>query len=519
MGITVKFCSFLLAASVLTSALSAATCESLAGLKLPDTSITLAQRVPAGTFIPSQPFPAAGPRGGRGVVATNALPDFCRVAAVIKPSTDSEIKVEVWLPGSGWNGKFMGVGNGGFGGSINYPYMSEPLSLHYATASTDTGHEGAGLDASFALGHPERLIDFANRAVHEMTAKAKLIIEAYYGKPPSFSYWNGCSLGGGQGLVEARRFPADYNAIVAGAASNFLTHLTAAALWRHRILEQNPDGLVPPSKLALLHKAVMEACDARDGVKDGVLEDPRRCDFDPQALECKNGDTPACLTRAQVDAVRKFYAPLVNPRTNAQIFPGLERGGELLWGDSAATGAMVAQSRYGNGQWFRDAVFQDRNWDYRKFDFDRDLAEADRLDGGMMNNTEPNLRDFFKHGGKLLQYHGWADPGISPRNSVNYYKSVLDSMRAPGGLDGSYRLFMIPGMGHCSGGDGPTSFDPIPAIEQWVERGAAPDRIVASRRVDGKVDRTRPLCPYPQVAKYKGTGSTDDATNFVCTLP
>jgi len=371
------------------------------------------------------------------------------------------------------------------------------------------------LDASFALGHREKLIDHAYRAVHEMTVKAKLIISAYYGVPPHFSSWNGCSLGGRQGLVEAQCFPADYNGIVAGSASNFMTHLTAVSMWRYRILEQDPDGLVAPAKLALLHNAILEACDARDGVKDEVLEDPNRCNFDPEVLQCKNGDTSARLTAAQVDVVRKFYAPLVNPRTKEAIFPGLERGGELLWGNPAANGSMVTQTGYGKGQWFRDAVFQNPKWDYRTFDFDRDLAEADRLDGGMMNDTDPNLRDFFRRGGKLLPYHGWSDPGISPLSSVNYYKSVVDFTRDPK-LEDSYRLFMIPGMGHCWGGDGPTSFGPVRAIEQWMETKTGPDRIVASHWVDGKIDRTRPLRPYPQIAAYKGTGSTDEATNFVC---
>ena len=502
--------------SAATSAgITAQSCESLVSLTLPDTTITSAERVPAGTFKPPRPFPAAGPRGGLPVAAPDALPDFCRVVAVIRPSGDSNIRFEVWLPTSNWNGKFMGVGNGGFAGSINQPLMSEPLTRHYATASTDTGHDGAALDASFALGHAEKLVDHAYRAVHAMTVNAKLIISTYYGASPRFSFWDGCSLGGRQGLVEAQRFPADYDGIVAGTPSNAMTHLTAVSMWRYRILEQNPAGLVPPAKLALLHRAVVEACDARDGVRDGLLEDPRRCDFDPGALQCKNEDTPACLTAAQVDVVRKFYAPLVNPRTKEEIFPGLERGGELLWGDPAAQGSMVTQTGYGKGQWFRDSVFQDGKWDYRTFDFDRDLAQADRIDGGMMNNTDPNMREFFRRGGKLLQYHGWSDPGISPLSTVNYYKSVVDFTGSPK-LHDSYRLFMIPGMGHCWGGDGPTSFDPIRAIEQWVETKRAPDRIVASRWMDGKIDRTRPLCPYPQVAVYKGTGSSDEAANFIC---
>lgn len=488
-------------------------CATLASLALPDTVITIAQPVAAGTFIPPKTFPAAGPRGALPVVAANDLPDFCRVGGVIKPSKDSEIKFEVWMPTSGWNGKFIGMGNGGFGGSIPYHVMGAPLSRHYAVAATDTGHEGGGTDPSFALGHPEKLIDFAYRAVHEITVKSKLIIAAYYGQAPRFSYWNGCSCGGVQALSEARGYPADYDGIIAGAPANSLTHLTAAAVWRKRTIEETPGGLVPPAKLALLHQAVLEACDARDGVKDGILEDPRRCEFDPYTLACKdNKDEADCLTAAQVEVVRKLYAPLVNPRTKVPIFPGVEHGAELqLYANTAA------QSPYGAGQWLRDAVFQDPKWDYRTFDFDADLTRADRLDNGLMTQS-PNLRDFFRRRGKLLHYHGWSDPGISPMSSVDYYSSVLNSV-GDANVRNSYRLFMVPGMGHCFGGEGPTTFDPISAIEQWVEHGNPPDRIIASRWTAGKVDRTRPLCPYPQVASYKGTGSTDEAANFTCRMP
>jgi len=286
-------------------------------------------------------------------------------------------------------------------------------------------------------------------------------------------------------------------------------------VWRRQTVEASPDALVPPAKLAVLHKAVLDACDARDGVKDGILEDPAPCDFDPRKLACKSDDEAQCLTEAQVRTVQAFYAPLVNPRTQAQIFRGLERGGELIWSDRAANGGMVAQSAYGGGAWLGAAVFQDPNWNYKNFDFDSGMERADALDEGLMT-LSTNLQEFFARGGKLLHYHRWSDPGISPRSSIDYYRSVLNAVGRANDVRNSYSLFMVPGMGHCFGGDGATAFDPVSAMERWVEEGRAPDRMIASRWTDGKVDRTRPLCPYPQVAEYKRKGTTDNEESFVC---
>ena len=495
-------------------------CASLADVKLPDATISTAETVAARAFAPLGPFPE-GPLGGLGrlqFVAAKDLPEFCRVAAISKPSKDSEIKFEVWMPSrSNWNGRFMGIGNEAFSGAVEYPLMGAALARGYATVSTNTGHDGGLGDASFALGHPEKVIDFGYRAVHEMTLNAKLIITAYYGTAPKFSYWHGCSTGGRQGLMEAQRFPTYYDGITAGAPANFLTHLQAQAVMTKQAIQKNPDALVPPAKLAVLHNAVLEACDGRDGVKDGVLEDPTRCDFDPKKLECKGENGPSCLTPAQVQLVLKFYGPVVNPRTKEQIFTGYALGSELGW--SNFIGRMVPESLTGKGQYLRYAVFQDANWDYMSFDFDSQMAQADRLDGGVTNAINPDLRGFFRRGGKLLHYHGWNDPGISPFNSIDYYNSVLKFMGRADNVEGSYRLLMVPGMDHCAFGEGPNTFDAIGAIEQWVEHGTAPDSVIASHLTDGKVDRTRPLCPYPRIAKYKGTGSTDDASNFACALP
>jgi feruloyl esterase len=446
------------------------------------------------------------------------LPVFCRVVGEVKPTKDSDIKFEVWMPTSDWNGKFMGVGNGGWSGEIWYPFMGVALRRGYATASTDTGHEGSGEDASFALGHPEKVIDFGYRAVHEMTVKAKAIIAAFYGNAPKHSYWNGCSSGGKQGLKEAQRFPRDYDGITAGAPANFWTHLMVSGIWIADATHENQSGYLSKEKRSLLYKAVLDACDALDGVKDGVLENPKHCHFDPRVLQCKDKDGPDCLSAAQVEAARKVYAGPRNPRTGEQIFPGLEPGSEIE-SDFFASGPeppIVASH-------FKYLVFKNPNWDFRSLNFDRDVALADQLDNGIISATEPNLREFFAQGGKLLLYHGWNDGLIAPQNTINYYNSVLAAMGGSDKVQNSIRLFMAPGMEHCFGGDGPSDFETIVAVEQWVEKGKAPDRIVAAHLPKGptgptspKPDRTRPLCPYPQVARYKGSGSTDDAGNFVC---
>ena len=486
----------------------AVTCESLATLALPDTTITLAKPEPAGTFTPPKPVSFPGP-------PLDNLPAFCRVAAEIKPTKDSDIKFEVWMPASNWNGKFMGIGNGGWSGEIWYPFMGVALRRGYAAASTDTGHEGSAGDASFALGHPEKVIDFGYRAVHEMTVKAKAIIAAYYGDAPKHSYWNGCSSGGKQGLKEAQRFPRDYDGIIAGAPANFWTHLIVSGIWIADATRENPAGYIPKDKLPLLHKAVLNACDTLDGLKDGVLEDPRRCHFDPKVLQCKDTEGPDCLTAAQVEAARKIYAGPSNPQTGEQIFPGLERGSEGGW--SFFVGGPEPRIVASH---FKYLVFKNPNWDFRSLNFDSDVTLADKLDNGLITATDPNLKEFFAQSGKLLLYHGWNDGGIAPQNTINYYNSVTGAMGGSDKVQDSIRLFMAPGMDHCYGGDGPFAFDSIAPLEQWVEKGKAPDRIVAAHLPPGpapaKPDRTRPLCPYPQVAKYKGSGSTDDASNFVC---
>jgi len=504
-----SFTAGVLFAVLLTPVQAATTCENLTSLALPDTTITLAQPVAAGAFT----VPAGrGGRGGDPNAAFKDLPAFCRVAATLKPTSDSDIKFEIWLPASGWNGKLEANGNGGWTGSITPATLAAGVQRGYAAAMTDTGHEGGS--ASFALGHPEKLIDFGYRAVHEMTVKSKAIIAAYYGDAPKLSYWNGCSAGGRQALKEAQRYPEDFNGIVAGSPGINWTGRSTQAVWIAQANHKDEASTIPPAKFPVIHNAALEACDAADGVKDGIIEDPTRCKFDPQVLECKGPDGPACLTTPQVETARRIYASVTNPRTKEEIFPGHEPGSELGWN------TMAGPQPLGLGlDLFKFIVFKDPNWDYRTFNFDSDMALTLKADGGVMNALDPNLKAFIAHGGKIVQYHGWSDPQISPLSSVRYYNTVLDTLGGASKVTDSYRLFMVPGMAHCGGGEGTSNFDMLSAVEQWVEAKKAPDQIPASRVRDGKVDRTRPLCPYPQVAKYKGTGSIDDAANFSCKLP
>jgi len=499
-----------------TAVSAAATCDSLAALAVPGTSITMAQEVAAGQFTPPagpgrSTAPDArgrGPAPGLGPFA--GLPPFCRVAATLKPSSDSDIKIEVWMPASGWNGKFQAVGNGGWAGVISYPAMANALRRGYATSSTDTGHVGA--TGTFALGHPEKFIDFAYRSEHEMTVTAKAIIDRFYGRGPRLSYWNGCSTGGRQGLAEAQRFPDDYDGIIAGASANPRTYLNSWQISIAQATLKDPASFIPPAKYPMIHQAVVAACDALDGVTDGIIGDPTRCRFDPKSLECKDADGPSCLTAAQVTAARTVMSPVKNPRSGEEIFPGLEPGTELAWAGLVGGTEPVATAL----DQFKYVVFKDASWDWRTFDLARDLAAANKADNGTINAVNPDLTRFAGHGGRLLMYHGWSDGSVAPRASVNYYTSVVKAMGGAAKTAAWVRLFMVPGMGHCGGGEGPNTFDTVAALEQWVEQSKAPDRIVASRVANGKVERTRPLCPYPQAAVFTGAGSTDEAANFVC---
>jgi feruloyl esterase len=475
-------------------------CSSLTNLFITNTTVTSADDVPAGPYTPS------------GTSAPMNLPAFCRVRVLSRPVSDSEIHFELWMPPrSAWNGKFEGTGNGGFSSAMSYSTMATALNHGYATAGSDTGHEGGEL--TFGVGHPEKINDWAYRAVHVMTDTAKLIIRDYYGRLPQYSYFNGCSTGGQQALSEAQRFPADYDGIVAGDPGHNRIHLITGFLWSWEAIHKDTPNPLPASKLPMINKAVMAACDAIDGLKDGIIDDPRRCKFDPGTLLCKGQDADNCLTAPQVESIRKVYGGVKNPRTGEQIFSGWARGTEASWAPYFVDPAEARRNEF-----WRLWVFNDPNWDWRTFDFDRDLAYADTK-MAVVNSVDADLKPFKARKGKLVMYHGWADSDVPPEDGVRYYEAVQRAMGGPGQTTDFFRLFMVPGMGHCGGGAGPNTFDAVGALDQWVEQGKAPEKIIASHIAKGVADRTRPLCPYPQVAKWKGAGSIDDAANFVCTDP
>ena len=485
--------------ATITPVLYSAPCEQMQTLALAHTTITVAQPVAPGGFTP---------QGGRGAEAFKTLPAFCRIAATLTPVADSEIKIEVWLPESGWNGKLLSVGNGAWAGTISYPAMATALRGGYATASTDTGHTGN--NPNFITGHPEKVIDFGYRAVHEMTVTAKAAIVSYYGNAPKYSYWNGCSTGGRQALMEAQRYPNDYDGILAGAPAIYASRLQGMQVWASQTVHKDEASYIPPNKYPAIHAAVLQQCDALDGVKDGVLEDPTKCKFDPKVLICKEGDSASCLTAPQVEAASKLYAG-PRTRTGQPLFPGLQPGSENGWNTLAGPQPMSLATDI-----YKYLVFTNPNWDYKTINPETDFALAEKAIANTMDATNANLKPFTDRGGKLIMYHGWNDPGIPPMNSVQYYKNATDALGGTSKSMNSIRLFMIPGMNHCQGGDGTDRFDGVAALAQWVEGGKAPDQIIASHQTAGTVDRTRPLCPYPQVAVYKGSGSTDEAASFSC---
>jgi feruloyl esterase len=494
---------FILAGLTAAAIAVAADCEGLAKLTLPSTKITEAVPAPADKGVPAH----------------------CRVAGVISPSADSEIKFAVWLPTAGWNGKFLGIGNGGFAGSISTAGLAEAVRTGFASASTDTGHAATGgVDAAWALQHPEKIIDFGHRAIHLMTVQGKAITTAFYGSAPKRSYFSSCSNGGRQALMEAQRYPEDYDGIVAGAPANYWTHLmTNAAKNAHATLK-DPAAYFPAEKLPAIQAAALTACDKRDAVADGVIENPGKCGFDPAVLLCKGEETKACLTAPQVAALKELYGGLRDAKGKV-VYPGYAPSGEAETGGRGPwiTGTAPEKSLLFafSTNFFKYMVHSDPAWDYRTFNVERDLPAADKL-AVHLNATNPDLKGFHARGGKLILYHGWCDAAIPGQAVIDYYESVVKKM----GKDkaGSFvRLFMVPGMQHCGAGAGPNSFGQAGApkgeaasniamaLEQWVEKGAAPEQIVAARP-----GRTRPLCAYPKTAKYKGAGSTDEAGNFEC---
>ena len=495
-------------------------CNRLAKLSVANTTV-VAQLVTAGGFAaPGDPPPPA--------IADRykSLPQFCRVTAHSHPSNDSDIVTEVWLPASGWNGRFQAIGTGGFAGVIPYPSLATVLNRGYVTASTDTGHT-TGANAEWAFGHPEKIVDYGYRGIHEMTSIAKAAISAFYGSNAKHSYFVGCSNGGRQALMEAQRYPDDYDGILAGAPANNWTRLLTTALWSMQALGNDPESYIPAPKWKAVEAAVNHACDANDGVKDGVLNDPRQCRFDPGTIQCKPGDADnTCLTPKQALALRQIYQGPQDSR-GQRIFYGLLPGAESHqtgWESWVSGEALGKSSGFFFGkEYFSNMVYQDKAWDYRAANLEAALKAADERTGKALNATDPDLGRLAKHGGKLILYHGWNDPAIPATSTVEYFEAVQKKMGATE-TSRFARLYMVPGMQHCGGGPGATGiggniapFEPernvLSALEQWVEKGVAPGAIIASKPGSAM---TRPLCPYPQAATYNGAGDVNSAASFTC---
>lgn len=488
-----------LAAAQLAASMLSMSCGDLEALSLERARITSAEEIAAG------PFEApARPGGARS--APQHLPAHCRVKMVLEPSGDSNINVELWLPIDDWNGRFLAVGNGGWAGSIQgYGDMQMALQRGYATAATDTGHSADdGPAGMFALGHPEKIVDFAFRALHDMTVKSKRVIAAFYMPPLDYAYYKGCSTGGRQGVMAAQRYPGDYDGIIAGALANRHIHMHTAGSYRGIFLARHPEAALSEEKAGLVNDAVMAACDT---LGEGFLNNPRQCNFDFKSLACGGSNTGLCLTEPELATVETYYE---GTRTSdgELVFSGQAMGNPIreLRGIEGTSNGSVSDS-------IRILGFQDEDYDWTQFDLDRDLPIIDAA-VGFVDATDPDLRAFEAHGGKLLLYAGWRDTTITPENTVLYYESVLGEMGPE--QDDWMRLFLAPGMAHCRGGPGVNTFDSLSALERWRENEAAPAEILAT---NPDVGLERPLCPYPQYARYDGSGPLGDADNWSCVAP
>lgn len=506
-------------------------CAALAGLAFEGTTITAADMVSNGSVAVSPTSTLTG------------MPAFCRVQAISRPSADSNIGFEVWLPDrSNWNGRFLSTGEGGFAGSPNFTRngldggMDEVVKRGYATAGTDTGHKNT--EEWWAIGHPEKATDYLYRAKHETTVAAKAIATAFYGRAPSHSYFSSCSNGGRQGLIEAQRYPEDFDGFIIGAPWNYQSHSNAGFVWDAQAMSA-PGAAIPAEKLPSISAAVIAQCDKHDGLADGVIADPRTCGFDAKSLVCKGADTKDCLTAPQADALQKVYDGPKNPRTKEQIFPGFAKGSEAGWSGVVRIPSREAPGGLGLITYFANLVNEKADWDFRSFDFDKDMTMADEKIGRHGNAISTDYTRAKQRGVKIIQYHGWNDQTLQPAYSPQYYDALA---KANGGLEATqnfYRLFMVPGMAHCYGGTGASNFggvgqqippvrdamhDVQTALERWVEQGTAPAQFIATRFTDPAanartVQLQRPLCLYPAVPRYKGSGDPNDAANFACLRP
>jgi feruloyl esterase len=498
-----------LGAALLATMFQATPCESLTSFSIENGTIATADLVSDGPFV--RPGGGRGGRGGgRGGQTPEPIPAHCRVTMVLTPTSDSNINVELWMPAQNWNGRFLAVGNGGFAGSIQgYGDMQTALRRGYATAATDSGHSSAdGPSGMFGLGHPEKIVDFSHRAVHDMTVKSKRILDHYYDQPLNYAYFKGCSTGGRQAMMAAQRYPGDFDGIIAGALANRHIYMHTAGVARNIQIARNPDQAISEELAEFVSDSVMNQCDTLD---EGFLNNPRQCTFNFASLLCSGGNASGsalrgqCLSEPQLRTVETWYGGLKNSK------------GEMIFSGQALGNPMRATRGMNENSSVSDTVriwgFQDENYDWRTFDLDRDMPIIDAATG-FVDSDDPDLRGFEGHGGKLLLYAGWGDTTITPENTVHYYETVLEEMGPV--QDDWMRLFLVPSMGHCGGGPGPNTFDSIATMESWREEGLAPAQILGSNPQTGL---TRPLCPYPQYARYDGSGNLADASNWSCSAP
>ena len=506
-------------------------CQAISEIKLDGVIITAASPVEGGTFTPP----------GATSPLVN-LPPFCRVAATLQPTRDSNIKIELWMPEKNWNGRFLGTGNGGGAGKISYRSLAFGMRRGFATANTDMG---TSPNADAVVGHPERWADFGYRSTHQMTIVSKQIVQAYYETPQSHAYFVGCSTGGGQGLMEAKRYPEDYNGIIAGAPANNRTHIHTGFVWNAQAANQPPGVQLSPETISFITKSVVAACAGKDGGAPGddFLTDPRECKFDPSTLpQCQGNSHIDCLFPAELSTLKKFYAGPTNPRTGERIYTPIPVGSE----NSPAGVAMQQDPKTMSEQWYPFRWAMGSGFDYHKFDFNHDQDLVDKQLAPILNANNPDLSAMQQRGGKILMFTGTADPLVPFQDALNYYDRVVSDQQKhlpdAGGMGPQqgltatrqfFRYFLVPGMAHCGGGPGLHDFgqnlqlevpqdsdhDILTALIRWVEEGVAPDKITASTFVDDLSSKgirfQRPICPYPQFPKYVG-GDQNSAASYRC---
>jgi len=501
------------------------------------TQVALAQNAPSGAVSPPAGDTALQPKcacadlrrltsyefsieSAELIAGGTESPERCRVRGQILP----EIQFEVNLPAT-WNRRFYMFGNGGYAGeSPDTPnrvaQRNQAVRRGFVVADTNTGHDAVSEPLGTFAQNRQKLLDYAFRSLHLTAVTGKRIAQEYFGAAPTHSYFEGCSTGGRQGLILAQRFPEDFDGIVAGAP---VLHFSGTMMGYAQITQALNKSPIPYAKLSVLADRIYALCDEKDGLKDGLIDDPRRCDFRParDLPKCAEGaDQPDCFTSAQAAALEKIYGDVTSQ--GKRIFPGWPVGAEVAGpnGRSGWDNWIVSEKRqptismmFGE-TFFRYLAFPQKNPNYTLADFDLE-KDPPRLEWihGVLDATDPDLSRFMRRGGKLLMYFGWADPALNAQMGVDYYESVL--ARLGDQTRSFFRLFMVPGMFHCGGGVGCGNFDKLTPLMQWVEQATAPERLVGSRNIEGKL-RTRPLCPYPQAAKYSGTGSPEDASNFVC---